>query len=65
MRKNVGECLTYEGGPDTNKSAQELTREGQKKNVYDPAPLEDRTQGLLDLNSGTLTIHLRVYRVPR
>ena len=38
MRKNVGECRTHEGGSDTNKSAQELTREGQKKPSTSPYP---------------------------
>ena len=37
-------CRTHEGGSGTNKSAQELTRTGQKKTAPHPAPPWDRTQ---------------------
>ena len=47
MRTNLSVCRTHKGGSGTNKSAQELTLEGQqKKTVPHPAPPGDRTQGL-------------------
>ena len=42
---HLGACRTHEGGSDTKKSAQELSRR-DRKTVSHPAPPGDRTQGL-------------------
>ena len=58
MLTNWDVCCTHKGGSDTNKSAQELTQEGQK-NGPSPCPTRGSNPGSLDLNSDALTTELR------
>ena len=45
VRTALDACRTHEGGPDTNKSAQELTRRDREA-VPNPAQQRDRIQDL-------------------
>ena len=57
VRTNLGSCRIHEEGSGTNKSAEELTRMGQK-NYYSHCPARGSNPGFSEFNSDPLTTEL-------